>query len=277
MHQHTKAPYLAGTSRNSGRRPQSRVICFADTSRNAGRRLQSGAIRTQKYEVTAVDLYHGVFAVRGQRRPATDSFDAEELGDDDDEVNNDHRYVVCLASSSCPQRSHCKHVLALLIFAITELGMAVMWPDYETLTVTAMDDGTLHSIVSNTEFVGALSTAQELRLQAQQQAPVRATLREPAAADHARTQLRQLADLSREAARHASELSALPLVLLHAAAPHLAAASQGVAGSHTTHQGLLSVLSEPDTSCCSDDDLRSTALLLLSALRTDAPATIVSA
>jgi len=44
-------------------------------------------------------------------------------------------------------------------FATTELGAAVMWPDYETLTVAAMDDGTRHSIVSNTEFASALSTA----------------------------------------------------------------------------------------------------------------------
>jgi hypothetical protein len=45
----------------------------------------------------------------------------------------------------------------------TELGMAVMWPDYETLTVTAIDDGNLHSIVSTTEFADALSTAPESR------------------------------------------------------------------------------------------------------------------
>jgi len=82
-----------------------------------------------------VDMYHGVFAVRGQRRTVTDSPDAEEL-DDEEEKDNGHRYVVCLASSSCLQRSHCKHVFALrtLKFAITELGAAVMWPDYETLT-----------------------------------------------------------------------------------------------------------------------------------------------
>jgi len=67
-----------------------------------------------------------VFAVRGQRSTATNSSGAEELHDEEEEDNDDHRYVVCLASSSCPQRSHCKHVLALLIFAITELRMAVM-------------------------------------------------------------------------------------------------------------------------------------------------------
>jgi hypothetical protein len=207
-----------------------------------------------------LETYHGVFAVRGQRRTATDSSGAEELDDEEEEEDDDdHRYVVCLASSSCscPQRSHCKHVLAMRLFAITEMGMAVMWPDYETLTVTAMDDGTLHSIVNNTEFAGALRTAQVLRLQAQQEAAAHAALREPAEAEHARTKLCQLADLLKEAARHASELSALPLAQLHAAAQQLAAALQSVAGSHPTHQGLSS---EPDTSCCSDDDLRPAAL-----------------
>jgi hypothetical protein len=51
---------------------------------------------------------------------------------------------------------------------------------------------------------------------------------------------------------------------------------QGVAGSHPATQGFSR---EPDISCCQclDDDLRLSALLLHSALRTDAPARIDSA
>jgi len=43
-----------------------------------------------------VDMYHGVFAVRRQRRTVTDSPDAEELDDEEeeDEDNDDYRFVV---------------------------------------------------------------------------------------------------------------------------------------------------------------------------------------